>query len=87
MAIKITYIFLKTLCITLGVELLACDGFLFNANTPIKAFKRAYFVKKDGEIKIEVFDKEIKQQFCLPKKLDSSIFSKEIEPLYILPAV
>ena len=29
MAIKITYIFLRTLSITRGIELFACDGFIF----------------------------------------------------------
>ncbi len=87
MAIKVSYIFLKSLSITLGIQLLGCDGFTFNNNRPIRAMKRVYFVKKDGKIATEVKHDDIEQSFNLPSILEKSLFSKDSEPLYVLPAV
>lgn len=89
MAIKITYIFLQTLAITLDLPLLAADGFAFNQNSPIKAVGTLYFSKENGKIRTRKIDteKEKIQPFALPKQLDRDIFTKENEPLYILPAV
>jgi len=87
MAIKVTYIFLKTLSITLGIEMFASDGFLFNDNCPIRALKRVYFVKKDGKILTKTTKEEYKQTFSLPNFLEKESFSKNCDPLYILPAV
>ncbi len=87
MAIKVSYIFLKSLSITLGIQLLGCDGFAFNNNRPIRAMKRVYFVKKDGKIVTEVMHDDIEQSFDLPSILEKNLFSKDSEPLYILPAV
>lgn len=87
MAIKITYIFLRTLSITKGIELFATDGFYFNKNMPIKAMKKMFFVKNDNKIVTEFFEDAINYDFYLPKILEIENFSKDIEPLYILPAV
>ena len=87
MAIKITYIFLKTLSITLGVPLLACDGFAFNQGKPIRAMRNLYFVKKEQEITTVRLETPIEQHFALPTVLDEKLFNDEIEPLYMLPAV
>lgn len=87
MAIKITYIFLKTLSITKEVELFATDGFYFNGNNPIKAMRKMYFVKEDEKIITKIFDEEQSSEFRLPQDLVEDDFSKDIEPLYILPAV
>ena len=87
MAIKISYIFLKTMSISLSIPLKACDGFSFNHNTPIRAMRNLYFVKKEQEIVTERFEMAIEQQFDLPHVLDESLFSDDIEPLYLLPAV
>jgi tRNA A37 threonylcarbamoyladenosine modification protein TsaB len=89
MAIKITYLFLKTLSITLEVPLLATDGFTFNQNSPIKAAGSLYFCKENGMIttqKVDISKKKI-TPFALPVHLDKKFFTKENEPLYILPAV
>jgi hypothetical protein len=88
MAIKVTYIFLKTLSITKQIPIYATDGFYFNDNSPIKAVGSRYFMKKDDIITTEILkdNKEIKS-FELPTVLDKTIFSAEIEPLYVLPAV
>ncbi|MDN5377229.1 MAG: tRNA threonylcarbamoyladenosine biosynthesis protein TsaB [Sulfurospirillum sp.] len=87
MAIKITYIFLRTLSITRGIELFACDGFYFSKNQPIKAMKKLYFVKEDDRITTKIFQEEIETEFFLPEVFEIEEFSKDIEPLYILPAV
>ena len=87
MAIKVAYIFLKSLSVTLGTQLLGCDGFVFNNNRPIRAMKRVYFVKKDDKIVTEVMLRDIEQSFNLPSVLEKNLFSKDSEPLYILPAV
>jgi len=88
MAIKVSYIFLMSLAVVKNIELFGADGFNFNDNLPIKAHGSFYFIKENGKIstiKIEKPEKEYK--FKLPKVLDSAIFGKDIEPLYILPAV
>ncbi len=87
MAIKVTFIFLRTLSITKNIELLAVDGFYFNENSPIKAMRDRYFAKEGDKIVIRSFkDTELKE-FKLPKTLKEKDFSSKIEPLYILPAV
>jgi len=87
MAIKITYIFLRALSIAKDIELFASDGFNFNDKNPIKAMRKIYFVKKDDKIETEFFEDEPVCEFMLPKTIELEKFSKDIEPLYILPAV
>lgn len=87
MAIKITYIFLKTLSITLGIPLLACDGFVFNERRPIRAMRNLYFIKETEEITTIRLENSVEQHFTLPMDLDETLFNNEIEPLYMLPAV
>lgn len=89
MAIKITYIFLKTLSILKNIPLRGSDGFSFNHSSAIKAVGSRFFMKTNDNITVENLDKdsiEIKS-FELPKVLDSSVFTKDNTPLYILPAV
>jgi len=87
MAIKVAYIFLRTLGISLGCKIFASDGFAFNDNSPIRALKKVYFIKENGKIKTKITNEEFSQNFFLPKILDRDIFSKNCEPLYVLPAV
>ncbi len=89
MAIKITYLFLRTLSISLDIPLLATDGFAFNQNTPIKAAGSLYFSKENGKIATRKIDleKERLHPFALPQSLEPETFSEESEPLYVLPAV
>ena len=88
MAIKITYIFLRTLSITKNIPIFATDGFYFNQNSPIKAVGSRFFMKKNGIISIQnLKDKSLVKSFDLPDILDEKIFSADIEPLYVLPAV
>jgi tRNA A37 threonylcarbamoyladenosine modification protein TsaB len=85
MAIKLAYVFFKTLEIAKDIKLLAQDGFYFNNNSPIKAVGNSYFVKKEGIITLE---KNLKEgEFKLPEKLNLEDFSEETSPLYVLKAV
>jgi len=85
MAIKLSYIFFKTLEITKNIIFLAADGFEFNNNQPIKAVGNSFFVKKEGIITIE---KNLKPgEFFLPEIINLSIFSKDTSPLYVLNPV
>jgi hypothetical protein len=85
MAIKLAFIFFKTLQIVKNIEFLAADGFYFNKNKPIKAVGKSYFVKKEGIITIK---KNLKEgDFFLPEILNKNDFSKDTSPLYVLNAV
>jgi hypothetical protein len=85
MAIKLSYVFFKTLEIAKNIKLLSSDGFYFNNNSPIKAVGNSYFVKKDDIISIE---KNLKPgEFFLPQKLDLRDFSENSSPLYVLSPV
>lgn len=88
MAIKVAYIYLKTVCIVKKIPFFACNGFYFNKNSPIKALGKKYFINNDGEIICDfIKDNTILNDFKLSKTLDYSIFSKETLPIYNLPAV
>ena len=84
MAIKLSYIFFKTIEIAKGIKLLAADGFEFNNNKPIKAVGRSFFVK-DGIIMLK---KDLKEgEFFLPENLDKINFDEDVTPLYVLNPV
>jgi hypothetical protein len=87
MSIKVSYVFLKSLSIALEVPLLACDGFTFNANLPIKALGSQWFFKEKEGIVLKQNLKNETAQFTLPLILDKSLFDGNNEPFYILPAV
>ena len=89
MAIKVSFVFLKTISITKKIPLFGCDGFFFNQNSPIKAVGNRFFMKKNGTILAKIFDgnKEDIKPFELPPFLDKTIFKEDVEPLYVLPAV
>jgi len=85
MAIKITYIFLKTLAIVNNITLKAIDGFVFNNNSPIKALAKKYFFKKNGIIYLDKLNNGIKiEKFKLPKILNINT-NDNILPEYHLP--
>ena len=84
MAIKLSYIFFKTLQITNNIKLFGIDGFYFNNNKPIKAVKNSFFVKKEDIIALEKDKKE--GEFFLPKTLKFNEFGDD-EPLYVIKAV
>lgn len=88
MAIKVAYIFLKTICIVKNIELRAIDGFGFNENSPIKALGKKYFLKENNEIKVDFLKKDsIIRDFKLPMCIEKYNFNEETLPIYNLPAV
>lgn len=88
MAIKLTHIFLTTVNIVKNIELYAALGFEFNNNAPIKAMGKKYFIKdEENNIILKSYDTPIEQNFFLPDILKKDIFSKDIEPIYMLPVV
>lgn len=92
MAIKVSYVFLKTICITKNIEFRACSGFEFNQNSPIKALGKKYFINDSNEkvqnVKVDFLDNNTKiHDFKLPNVLDNVISSSETLPIYNLPAV
>ena len=88
MAIKVAYIFLKTISITKNIELKACEGFEFNENSPIKALGKKYFIKQDNAIKVDFLEKDSTiTDFKLPMCIEKYNFNEETLPIYNLPAV
>lgn len=87
MAIKIAYIFLKSMSILKNIPLLATDAFYFNKNQPIKAIGKLFFVKIRSEIKTQKLEIAPEASFVLPDVLDYSEFSTTASPLYGIGAV
>lgn len=89
MSIKISYLFLKTLSITLGSKFLAVSGFTLNENSPIRALGKKYFFQDDsGEIKMRFLeDDEVLKPFNLPHQIDYQKCIEDTLPNYQLPAV
>jgi hypothetical protein len=87
MAIKISYLFLKTLSIIKKIPLLATDAFYFNNNTPIKAVGKLCFVRIADKIETKVFDEVPKNSFELPQELVLEDFSSDALPYYGIAAV
>lgn len=89
MAIKVSYMFLKSVSITKNIDLFACSAFCFNGNTPIKALGKKYFFNgKDGKILIDFLNENDKiKEFELPGILELNIFTEDNLPTYNLPAV
>jgi tRNA A37 threonylcarbamoyladenosine modification protein TsaB len=87
MAIKVAYIFLKSLSILKDIPLFATDAFYFNQNQPIKAIGKLFFVKISSEIKTQKLETAPVSEFTLPDVLDYSEFSTNTTPLYSIGAV
>ena len=87
MAIKVAYIFLKSISILKNVPLFATDAFYFNKNQPIKAIGKLCFVKISQEIKTQKLEIVPDLSFSLPDILDYNEFSSISTPLYCIGAV
>ena len=87
MAIKVAYIFLKSLSIIKGIPLFATDAFYFNKNQAIKAIGKLCFVKIGSEITTQKLEIVPDGKFVLPDVLDYNEFSKITTPLYSIGAV
>ncbi len=85
MAIKLSFVFFKTIEIAKGIKLYGAEGFEFNKNRPIKAVGKSFFVKENGIISIK--NGLEAGEFLLPENLDEINFSEDTTPLYILNPV
>lgn len=87
MAIKLTYIMLKTIEITRGIACIGCSGFTLNGEEPIKAAGNLYFIKEKETIMTKKFEQPVNVPFILPQSLQNLELDKVSTPEYILPAV
>jgi len=87
MAIKVAYIFLKSISILEKIPLFATDAFYFNKNQPIKAIGKLCFVKIASEIKTQKLETAPSMEFELRDVLYYSEFTKSASPLYGIGAV
>jgi len=90
MAIKIAYIFLKTISIVQKINLYAISGFDLNQNSPIKALGKKYFfrdVENKNKISIDFLHDNVISDFILPNTLINIKYTESILPEYNLPVV
>ena len=87
MAIKMSYLFLKSLEIVRGIQLYAALAFEFNEYSPIKALGKLYFHYEEGEIITRPLGDVTLKSMSLPKVLELKNYSTLTEPNYVLPAV
>ena len=87
MAIKLTYITLRSLEILKDIRFDACEAFEVNKQNPIKAMGKLYFIKEKNTIITKKFDEVLEQRFGLPSMLSEVTILDNNKPLYILPAV
>ena len=87
MAIKLTYIMLKTIEITQGIKCFGCSGFVLNGGEPIKAIGNLYFIKEKETIMTKKYEQPVNASFALPQSIHDLEIDEESTPEYILPAV
>lgn len=87
MAIKLTYIMLKTIEITRGIKCVGCSGFALNGGEPIKAIGNLYFIKEKETIITKRFEQPVDVKFTLPQSIHDLELDEESAPDYIIPAV
>jgi len=87
MAIKLTYIMLKTLEILKGIECIGCSGFELNGGRAIKAIGNLYFIKEKETIMTKKLEQPADISFALPRSIHDLELDEESTPEYMLPAV
>jgi len=87
MAIKLTYITLRSLEILKNISFDGCNAFDLNGEKPIKAMGKLYFIKEKETIITKKIDEAVEQRFELPSMLSEVTILNDNKPLYILPAV
>ncbi|MEA2047252.1 MAG: hypothetical protein U9O64_02245 [Campylobacterota bacterium] len=87
MAIKLTYIMLKTIEIVRGIKCVGCSGFTLNGGEPIKAIGNLYFIKEKETIITKKYEQPMNVNFTLPQSIHDLELDEESTPEYILPAV
>jgi len=87
MAIKLSYIMLKTIEILKGIKCVGCSGFALNGGEPIKAIGNLYFIKEKETIMTKKFEEPVTVVFTLPQSIHDLEIDEESTPEYSLPAV
>ena len=87
MAIKLTYIMLKTIETVRGIKCFGCSGFTLNGAEPIKAIGNLYFIKEKETIITKKYEQPVETHFVLPQSIHDLKIDEESTPEYILPAV
>ena len=87
MAIKLTYITLKTIEIVRDIPCVGCSGFALNGGQPIKAIGNLYFIKEKETIITKKFEEPVNANFALPHSIHDLAIDEESTPEYLLPAV
>ena len=87
MAIKLTYIMLKTIETVRGIKCFGCSGFALNGAQPIKAIGNLYFIKEKETIITKKYEQPVETHFVLPQSIHDLEIDEESTPEYILPAV
>ncbi len=87
MAIKLTYIMLKTIEIVKEIPCVGCSGFELNNAQPIKAIGNLYFIKEKETIMTKKFEQPVNVTFTLPHSIHDLVIDEESTPEYSLPAV
>jgi hypothetical protein len=87
MAIKLTYITLKTIELVKNINCAGCSGFALNDGQAIKAIGNLYFIKEKETIITKKFEQPVSVVFALPQSIQDLEIDEESTPEYILPAV
>jgi len=87
MAIKLTYLILKTIEIVKGIKCYGCSGFALNGGNPIKAIGNLYFIKEKETIITKKYEEPVDATFALPQSIHDLEIDEESTPEYMLPAV
>jgi len=87
MAIKLTYIILKTIQIIKDIPIFGCSGFSLNQGNPIKAIGNLYFIKEKETIITKKYEQLNKSNFELPTDINNLILNDNAKPNYLIPAV
>ena len=87
MAIKLTYIMLKTIEIVRDIPCYGCSAFMLNGGQPIKAIGNLYFIKEKETIMTKKYEQPPKTEFTLPQRIHDLELDGESTPEYVLPAV
>ncbi|SFV69305.1 TsaB protein, required for threonylcarbamoyladenosine (t(6)A) formation in tRNA [hydrothermal vent metagenome] len=87
MAIKLTYVMLKTIEIIRDIPCYGCSGFALNGEKPIKAIGNLYFIKEKETIMTKKYEQPVNAPFALPQSIHDLKIDEESTPEYCLPAV
>ena len=87
MAIKLTYIMLKTVEIVQDIPCYGCSAFALNGDKPIKAMGNLYFINEKETIMTQKYEQPVNAPFALPQSIHDLEIDEESTPEYVLPAV